>query len=495
RRHYAVQAKMSSTGGIGPASRNEGFTDAHDLPNDTAYAETCASIGMVLWAHRLNLLHADARYVDVLERVLCNGLLSGVSLNGEGFFYTNPLASRGKHHRRSWYKCACCPPNIARIMLSLGGYVYARTDRAVFVNLYMGSRAKINLAGTTVSLTQQTRYPWDGQVKLTVEPASAAAFELFLRLPAWCDAPRIRVGGEAVTKLEVHAGYVRLRRTWQSGDVVELDLPMPVERIEAHPRVAADTGRVALQRGPIVYCLEAADNSMPVRRLSLPREARLTTEDRPGLLGGVTVITGTALAAGAREWRDWEGALYHPATAVRPVAFVAIPYYAWDNREPGEMVVWLPETLTLVEPPPVAGIVPSASHCFERDTVAALHDRLEPRSSADQTIPRFTWWNRRGSREWVQYDFDQPRRVSGCRVYWFDDRRSGGHCRVPASWKLLYRDGNDWREIPDPSAYGIELDEYNTATFTPVETTALRIEVELQPDFSGGILEWKASEK
>ena len=484
-----VQRKMYITGGIGPSAHNEGFTVPYDLPNDTAYAETCASIGMILWNHRLNLLHGDARYADVLEQVLYNGFLSGISLDGVKFFYTNPLGSKGNHHRRGWYNCACCPPNALRLLLSLGGYVYAHSDDAIYVNLYVNSSAKIPVAGTTVTLRQETQYPWDGKVRIMVDPAESAEFEICLRIPGW--SRYVTTGlddGRTPARTILHDGYARIQRKWKRGDVANLDLPMPIRRIAANPRVRANTGKVALQRGPLVYCLEAADNGGHVRNLTLPRNARLRAQHRPDLLGRVTVIRGTALATGNEGWDD---DLYRHAAEAESADFVAIPYYAWDNRAAGEMVVWLPESPLLLEPPPVRWVTASASHCWQADTLLALHDRQEPESSNDHGIPRFTWWPRRGSQEWVQYDFDHPRRVSSVEVYWFDDEAAGGGCRVPASWRLFCREGENWREVQGAADYGAELDRFNRVSFTPVETTGLKIEVQLQGKYSGGILEWR----
>ncbi len=489
-----IGRKMYITGGIGPSGHNEGFTVAYDLPNDQAYAETCAAIGMVLWNHRLNLLYRDARYVDVLERALYNGVLSGIALDGKHFFYTNPLASRGDNRRVEWFGCACCPPNLARLLLSLGGYIYAQADDALYVNLFIAGRADITLLDTPIVLKQQTRYPWQGAVRLTLEPEAPVEFALHVRIPGWCHGAQVVLNGQPVTDSPVRDGYVTVRRQWQRGDVVELVLPMSIQRIEAHPQVAADRGRVALQRGPIVYCLEGADNNGTVRNLALPRTAALVAEHRPDTLGGVTVLRGTAMGVAHEEWDDWSGALYRPAMAVEPVEFLAIPYYAWANRAPGEMVVWLPESPTLVEAPPVGGITPSASHCFARDTTRALHDRIEPAGSGDHSIPRFTWWDRRGSREWVRYEFDKPRNVSWTEVYWFDDRQKDGGCRVPSSWQLQYRVGDQWQPVGNASPCGTAGDRYNRVTFDPVTTDGLMIEVQLQPDFSGGILEWKVGE-
>jgi hypothetical protein len=483
---------MYITGGIGSSRSNEGFTDAYDLPNDSAYCETCAAIALCFWSHRLNLLHADAKYFDVLERALYNNVLSGISLDGESFFYVNPLLSRGDHHRQPWYRCACCPSNVVRFVPSIGQYVYAHTHDAIYVNLYVAGTADVTLGeGRTVKLTQETRYPWNGSVKLTIEPNSPGGFDLHLRIPAWCNGATLKKDGQSMDRLTLHNGYATVRCEGKRGYTVELELPMPIERIQADPRVRANVGRVALQRGPIVYCLEGPDNETNVLECTLPRSAELKTEYRPDLLSGVMTISGQALTGVATPAEGWEQELYQPAPAARPVDFTAIPYYAWDNRQPGEMVVWLPESLTLLDRPPVCWITPSASHCNPGDTLTALHDRKEPADSNGRDIHRFTWWPRRGSAEWVQYDFDAPRTVCSVDVYWFDDSQRKGHCRPPASWKLLYRDGDAWREVPNASACGVELDCFNRVTFDPVTTDGLRIQVQLQDKLCAGILEWK----
>jgi hypothetical protein len=490
--HDTVDTKMYITGGIGASQHNEGFIESFELPNETAYCETCAAIGLCLWNHRLNLLHGDAKYADVLERALYNGALSGISLDGRKFFYENPLASRGDHHRQPWYRCACCPSNIVRFIPSIGNYVYARTDDAIYVNLYVASTADIELAdGQTIKLTQQTRYPWDGNVKLTLQPTSPKAFDLYLRLPGWCQGASLKEDGTPVRRPEANHGYACLRCEGKRSYTYELDLPMPIERMQAHPNVTADRGRVALQHGPIVYCVEAADNEADVRKLALPRDAELTAEHRADLLDGVTVIHGEGLVPVSAPSERWDQPLYQRASAVRAVDFVAIPYYAWDNRQPGTMTVWLPESLTLVARPPVSWVRASTSHCGDHDTLEALYDRIEPANSGDQKIPRFTWWPRRGSAEWVQYDFDQPRRVGSVEVYWFDDSQHRGQCRAPASWKLLYRRGDAWHDVHNASAFGVELDHYNRVSFDPLTADALRIEAQLQDKMSSGILEWK----
>jgi len=315
-----VLKKMYVTGGIGVHGHGEGFSGPYALPNSAAYCETCASIGMALWNHRLNLMHADAKYADIVERVSYNGILSGIHLEGKLFFYTNPLASNGKHHRRPFFGCACCPSNVVRFIPSVPGYVYATGEDGVYVNLYVAGTAEVPLGDKKVKLTQETRYPWDGEVKITVEPQQAPEFAVNLRIPDWCDEPSVAVGGKQIEKLDIRKGYARIQRKWNPGDVIALSLPMKVRRIEANPRVEADRGRVALRRGPIVYCFEAVDNGGKVGDIVLARDPKFTTEHRDDLLGGVTIIK--ALAGGDRK-------------------VTAVPYYAWDHREPGEMTVWV----------------------------------------------------------------------------------------------------------------------------------------------------------
>jgi len=333
--------KMYLTGGIGPSGHNEGFTTPYDLPNLSAYAETCAAIGLVFWNHRMLQLECDSRYADVLERALYNGIISGVSLDGEKFFYENPLASDGSHHRQAMFNVSCCPPNIARLLSSLGSYIYSQSADGLAVHLYVQGDMATTLAdGTAIKLRQQTNYPWDGAIQISVTLSAPADFTLRLRLPGWCQQATICINGTHITP-PVERGYFCLQRTWQSGDIVELTLAMPIERIVANPRVEQDAGRVALQRGPVVYCVEGVDHTESVYRLRLPADAQLEAHFEADLLNGVVVIEGEALAI---DDACWEGKLYQQTTAVttHPTRLRAIPYASWDNRAPGAMVVWLP---------------------------------------------------------------------------------------------------------------------------------------------------------
>ena len=332
--------RMYVTGGIGPSGSNEGFSRDYDLPNRTAYAETCAAVGLVFWNHRLLQLQGDARFADTMERCLYNGTISGVSLDGTKFFYVNPLESRGNHHRQDWFGCACCPPNIARLIASLGGYIYSQAENDAYVHLYVQGNGTLNIGGQQVALSQETDYPWDGRIKVTVTPEKPAVFGLNLRIPGWSHDATLTVNGEAVdVAASTKLGYAGIQREWKSGDEVELTLPMPVELVEAHPAVREDAGYVALQRGPVVYCLEQADNPVPLQRIILPRDAELESHFEVNLLGGITVIKGSALVV---DDSDWDNTLYRAKPAkLKPLDITAIPYCVWDHRDPGEMRVWI----------------------------------------------------------------------------------------------------------------------------------------------------------
>lgn len=314
-----VLRNMYITGGIGQSSSNEGFTTDYSLPNRTAYCETCASVGMVLWNWRMNQFTGDGKYVDVLERAMYNGALAGISLAGDRFFYVNPLESLGNHHRQAWYGCACCPSQICRFLPSIGNYVYGVSDKAVWVHLYMGNKADVQVGKKSLMLTQETQYPWEGTVDLKLGLEGRLRAEVRLRIPDWCKAYALAVNGETVTA-PVEKGYAVLDRTWKDGDTVRLQLEMPVEMVAADPRVKEDEGLRAIQRGPLVYCLEEVDNPEDFDSLELTKDATFLMETVPDKLGGIVEI-------GAK-------------TPEKVLTF--IPYYAWDNREAGKMKVWVP---------------------------------------------------------------------------------------------------------------------------------------------------------
>jgi hypothetical protein len=479
------------TGGIGPSANNEGFTVDYDLPNLTAYQETCATVALVQWAHRLALLYGDASYADVLERGLYNGILSGVSQDGTKFFYVNPLESAGTHHRSPWFGCACCPPNVTRTLAALGGYAYAASADSLYVNLYLQGSAQAKVGDTAVALKVTTEYPWDGKVELELTPAAPAKFALRLRVPGWCQHAGVAVNRGAVYVPVIERGYLVLDREWKRGDRVELDLPMPVQRVAANPQVKADQGLLALQRGPIVYCLEQCDQAKPLAALWLPLEARLKAAREPGLLGGVVTVTGEARAVSDQQWRR---KLYQPAAAAEGVALKAIPYYAWDNRQPGAMKVWLP-----ISPPvlPARGLEAQAkvTLSFANDNCQpeGINDGLVPTSSGEQPASCCHWWPHRGTSEWAQYTWETPVRVSRAEVYWFDDT-GRGECRLPASWRIEYLDRSDWKPVAATEPYPVAKDKWCAVRFAPVKTTALRLAVQLPPNFAAGVHEWKVDE-
>ncbi len=496
-----VTRRLYITGGVGAIAHDEKFGGDFVLPND-GYLETCAAVGCGFLDQNLFLATGDAAKVDELERSLYNGVLAGVSLAGNSYFYENPLQAGRTRSRWSWHPCPCCPPMFLKLMGALPGYVYATDARGVYINLFVGSRAKIDLGVGLgqIALVQSTAYPWEGEVRLAIDPERPATFDVRVRIPAWClggptngglysspaagaDSFAVSVNGQAVATPSVDRGYAILRREWRAGDKIQIQMSMPARRVAADDRVESDRGRIALMRGPIVYCLESPDNLGRVRDVFLPDGSPIVSDWRPDLLGGVKILRTTA-----RRF---------PIGGGEPVAaeVVAVPYYANANRGPAEMVVWIPTTPSGAIRPSLASLAtPSASHCFANDTVAAMNDGVAPKGSSDESRRRFTWWDRRGTAEWAQYDFDRPQLVTGVSVYWWDDHRLGRHCAAPANWRLTYRkpDGT-WEPVRARGEYGTKLDEPNAIEFDPVETTALRIEARLRPDLSAGILQWQVT--
>lgn len=510
-----VSKKLYITGGIGALGSGEAFGPDYYLPNMSAYSETCAAVGNDYWNSRLFLFHGDARYIDVFERTLYNGLLAGVSLDGKKFFYPNPLESIGQHSRSPWFGCACCPGNITRFLPSIPGYFYAQQKDVIFVNLYASGTATIRLeSGAIVDLKQQTRYPWDGKIKLTVAKldgnADSRSFTLKLRIPGWArnepvpsdlyrfadksDEPvRLALNGKPLPA-EVQSGFAILTRKWTPGDVIELNLPMPVRRVIANDQVQSDRGRVALQRGPIVYCLEWPDNGGHVRNLMVPDTEPLEASFESNLLGGLEVINGTAYSLKTGE-RD---------EVVRtPQKFRAIPYFAWANRGHGEMMVWIPdgEKSAHIQAKPSVSTTSRITLSHPGANPEAINDQLAPDTNdqgtnvffAGNEEPFFHWWPRKGGPEWVQYDFAKPAKISSAEVYWFDDT-GRGECRVPESWRLLYHVNGEWQPVKNPSAYACKANQFNRTTFSPVETDGLRLEVRLQNNWSTGIYEWRVGQ-
>jgi len=346
-----VGTKLYITGGLGQPGGPEGFAGEYNLGNN-AYCETCAGIGNVYWNHRLFMLHGDAKYIDVLERSLYNNVIGGVSLDGKRFFYPNTLSSSGtgrRPARSEWFGCACCPGNIARFIASVPGYVYASKGKDVYVNLYAAGKGKLKTGDTTVAITQKTRYPWRGAVTITIDPAGECSFALKVRIPGWAqntpvpsdlyrymtkstEKASLKLNGKAVG-LAVNKGYVTFDRKWKKGDTIELNLPMPIRRVLANDKVEPDRNRVAIERGPMVFCAEWPDNNGKTHGLILPDDSKLTSEFLKDMLGGIEVIKGRALMAK-------KGKKDQPLSKAEHKLFL-IPYYAWAHRGKGEMDVWL----------------------------------------------------------------------------------------------------------------------------------------------------------
>lgn len=495
-----VSKKLYITGGIGATNNGEAFGANYELPNMSAYCETCAAIGNVYVNYRLFLLHGDSKYYDVLERTLYNGLISGVSLDGGSFFYPNPLESMGQHQRQPWFGCACCPSNICRFIPSLPGYVYAVKDRNVYVNLFMGNQAELKVAGKKVVLKQTTSYPWNGDITVQVDKNSAGQFALKIRIPGWvrnevvpsdlytfCDNARpkysVKVNGEEV-KSELEQGYFTIDRKWKKGDQVEVHFDMDVRTVRANNKVEADRGRIAIERGPIVYCAEWPDNDFNVLNTLVNRTPKFEVVSKSDLLYGIDQIKTQAQTL---EYDD-QGRL-----TVKDHTLTLIPYYAWCHRGSGNMAVWLPNEVNATRPASVPTLASKskieASH--KASSLSSITDGLVPKDENDRTIPYYHWWPKEGTTEWISYEFPESMTVSSATVYWYDDGPWGG-CRVPKSWKVYYKDAaGNWVDVENPDQYGVKKGAPNTVRFDPVKTSALKLEVVLPEKNASGIYEWE----
>lgn len=502
-----VSKKYYLTGGIGARHSGEAFGDNYELPNFTAYCETCAAIANVLWNHRMFLLEGNARYIDVLERTLYNGVLSGISMQGDTFFYPNPLAAGvGGNERSPWFDCSCCPSNLARFIPSVPGYIYAHREDSLYVNLFIGSKTTIPVQQTPVTVTQTTGYPWQGDVTLRIEPQQPMAFSLRVRIPGWAQnqpvpsdlyqytdskifSVMLMVNGRR-EPYSMDSGYAVIQREWQPGDIVSMQLPMPVHRVNAHPAVKENQGRVALERGPLVYCVEWPDYEESVFNLLLPQSTAIKAHFRDDLLQGINVLTGTALAF--RQDQNPK------AIRQMKMPFQAIPYYAWAHRGRGEMSVWLARDPSVVQAKPAPTLASNSriSVSYMRDSgetllsEMALNDQASQSGSDDPSVLRFNWWPHKGTEEWVQYDFPGEETVSLVKIFWFDDSGHGG-CYLPETWTVQYKRGDDWVPVDPLNQYETTKDGFNYLCFRPVKTSALRLAVQLQKDVSAGILEWQ----
>ncbi len=475
-----VTKKLYITGGIGATSNGEAFGANYELPNMSAYCETCAAIGNVYVNYRLFLLHGDSKYYDVLERTLYNGLISGVSLEGNGFFYPNPLESMGQHQRQAWFGCACCPSNICRFIPSLPGYVYAVKDRNVYVNLFLSNTGELTVGGKKVRLSQTTEYPWDGDIVVTVDQNGTGLFDMKIRIPGWVrnqvvpsnlyqysDGKRlgyqVLVNGQAAEGQLTADGYYTISRKWKKGDKVQVHFDMEARTVRANNKVEADRGMVSIERGPLVYCAEHPDNNFDIMGALINQNPKFVLGK--GEISGTPVTTLTT-SAQTLNFND-------------------------AGRLEAQMRVWLPQDLNATSPSQPATLA-SESKVTSSSKVPALssiNDRLVPKDENDRSVPYTHWWPKQAGTEWLCYEFPQESTVQSATVYWFDDGPWGG-CRVPKSWRILYQNGQQWVPVEGADGYPTDKGAPCTVNFNPVKTKALRLEVVLPDDNSAGLFEW-----
>ncbi len=493
-----ADTKLYITGGIGAAGGHEGFGGHYELPNRTAYCETCASIANILWNHRMFLMKGEAKYIDVLERTLYNAALSGISLEGDRFFYPNVLESLG-HGRSPWFGCACCPSNVARFIPSVPGFAYAHKDNDLYVNLFIGGNATIETDDNKITLSQQTDYPWKGDVRISVDPEKENNFTVYVRIPGWAknkpvpsdlytflnkipEDISLKVNSRTI-KADMQKGYARIKRSWKKGDTIELSLPMPFRRVISHPKVLTNEGKVALQRGPIVYCLESHDNDGQVLDIYIPDDVRFEASYQPNLLGGVVTISGQAKTAK----RTLDGRIVPHSARV----FTAIPYYAWAHRGSSHMTVWPGRRPDAARPKPAETLtyVSKTTASYVHASLDAVKDQSIPANSRDTSGLQLDFWPHKNVTEWLKFEWDKKHKLSSVKVYWFDDTGTGA-CHLPKSWKILYRNANgDFVEVKNENPYLISRDEFNKVTFAPVKTDCIKIDIDLQKDWAAGVQE------
>ena len=503
--------KLFITGGIGSRAQGEGFGPNYELNSHTAYCETCAAIANVYWNYRMFLATGESKYMDVVERALYNNVLSGVSLSGDKFFYDNPLESSGEHERQRWFGCACCPGNITRFIASVPGYIYAykpnKANRTIFVNLYVQGKATVG----GLELEQTTDYPWDGKVRIRVGKGNGR-YAIKLRVPSWLkssptnnslytylDRPQpysVSVNGKSC--YPENTDYITFDRKWKAGDVIDIDFPMNVRRIVANDNAEDLRGKVCLERGPIVYCVEGGNQiGGTVFDKYLPNDERheFNTHYEPLLLGGITVI-------------DTKGRMVKANGDVTEVDMRAIPYAVWNNSGPQQMEVWIAGSPATAVPTPEPTIASCAQTFSNRGAIqndapetapadgwaGGVNDQWEPKRSSDTSKPYHYWWLKRGTKESISYKFDKEYDVSNVQVYWLDFDHYDGNFRAPESWILYYKDADgQWKEVEEHSTYTVDKDRYNSVDFKSVTTRELKIVAQLREGESGGVIEWKVN--
>jgi hypothetical protein len=436
----------------------------------------------------------------VVEKTLYNSMLSGVSLSADRFFYPNPLESAGQHERSAWFGCACCPSNVCRFLPAIPGYIYAVTKNALYVNLFISNEAVFKIGENKVSVVQESDFPWNGNVGIKLDPEKESNFDLKIRVPGWASNEALAGGlyryndnnpGEiklllngSSQKIVIEDGYAVISGKWKKDDRVDIEFPMAVREISADARVHDDVGKIAVQRGPVIYCAEWPDNNDgKILNLVLNKDAGFTTEYDNELLGGTEIIRSKAHQTG----KTLDGHI----DVLPDEPLLLIPYAFWNNRGAGEMSVWLPVNDSVAKPLPAPTIAYRSKVIASKITKAliAVKDQIEPKSSNDETSRFYHWWPDTNKWEWVQYDFEKVETISKSKVYWFDDGPGGG-CRIPDEWKILYSNGGQWKPVSATGLYMITKDEWNTINFKPVKAQTVRIMVKLKKEFSGGIHEW-----
>jgi len=488
-----VGKKIYLTGGLGAVGFGERFSENYDLPNLSAYQETCASIANIMWNHRLFLYTGHGKYLDVMERTLYNAFLAGISQSGDTFFYPNPLASRGYHERHSWFPCACCPTNVSRFFPAIPGLFYAFKDNIIYVNLFASSQARIPAGNDTITLMQHSEYPWSGKVKLRIGIDRPVELELCIRIPGWAknnalpselyrfldpsaDPTKVEINKQAYD-FKIEDGFIRLNRVWHEGDSLMIEFPMIPQKILAHQAVSSDSGRFALQYGPLVYCLESSDqetgHALP---LSIAKDAPITGIHQRDLFNGVTIIT----SAGERS------IFSRGIIATEPAEIRAIPYYLWANRGMSEMVVWIPAESRLSEPfqsPPLSTVAQTSSS--GGSGILTVNDQ----KVGDRLQHGFIWSDTNDT-VWIRYDFPDEEEFSEVSVYWLTSGQNP-KLAVPLAWKVLALVEGEWHQVYNyAEPWGTDPDRFNRVIFETVRTRSLKLEARPTPGYQCGLVEW-----
>ena len=495
-----IYTKYYINGGIGATRSHEGFGRPYELPNMTAYCETCAGVGNAMWNHRMFLMTGDAKYIDVMERTMYNNILTGVSFAGDRFFYPNPLSSSGQHERSEWFGCACCPPNVARFLPSMPGYIYAKRNEDIYINLFVSSTSDFQIEEEKLQITQKSEIPWKGNTSIYLKAEDKVKANLHIRIPGWVqndpvpgdlyeytekdpDSFVIKVNGHIVDKTVNKKGYVVLSDSWQSGDTIDIEINLKPKKIKANPLVVDNNGKIAIEYGPLVYCAEWADNGgSNVLNLVVNEGSTLTTNYNEDLFGGI--VTLNMQARHARKTLD-EELLISPHDNV-----TLIPYYLWNNRGPGQMSIWLPTSIYTTNPTPAPTIAfKSTLSCSEGSkSLESIVDQILPTSSGDHTHAFFHWWPKKDSWEWVMFDMDDNTEISQVSIYWFDDRPNGG-TRIPDDWKISYYNGKEWKPVNVLEFDEVRMNKLNTIKFKKVLASKVKVEVKLSKDYAAGIHE------